>query len=66
MLSARCMPWVPVRCMNCGACVLICPNLARTIIVVNGKIGPFIEREDCDGCTMCKIACDKNKEDTKG
>ncbi len=43
------------RCIECGACVTICPTDALTRDPLTGAVS--FDKESCIGCELCIVAC---------
>ena len=45
--------WIADRCMGCGTCAALCPEIALTLT----EAGVRIDRQRCSGCGQCAAAC---------
>ncbi|MEA1927149.1 MAG: 4Fe-4S binding protein [Candidatus Auribacterota bacterium] len=43
------------RCIECGACVTVCPTDALTRDPQTGQV--FFDKDSCIGCELCIVAC---------
>lgn len=56
------LQWIPVRCIDCGTCLDVCPDGALSRVATEIAI----DRQICTGCGICSDACPTNALDVWG